>query len=167
MPWSKTKKTGGRCLGRQKPCKHVPGMPASEQCKGTDYRIPPTGEFGTSIFVSRRRNWQRAGYSLISVYFAKEDRGRKVLSNLRIKKGEHHNETVCVVDELGFVRRCSYVDDQVNFAAAESSQLQAATAAHPHLKAIFPMNYEFDAYPLRVPGGIAPAKSTVPTFRAK
>ncbi len=43
--------------------------------------------------------------------------------------------------------------------ATGGSQLQAATTAPPHLKAIFPMSCEFDAYSFRVPGGIAPAKS--------
>ena len=44
--------------------------------------------------------------------------------------------------------------------ATGGSQLQAATTAPPHLKAIFPMSCEFDAYSFRVPGGMAPAKST-------
>jgi predicted acyl esterase len=43
--------------------------------------------------------------------------------------------------------------------ATGGSQLQAATTAPPHLKAIFPMSCEFDAYSFRVPGGMAPAKS--------
>ncbi len=48
--------------------------------------------------------------------------------------------------------------------ATGGSQLQAATTAPPHLKAIFPMSCEFDAYAFRVPGGIpstqgAPAKA--------
>jgi uncharacterized protein len=43
--------------------------------------------------------------------------------------------------------------------ATGGSQLQAATTAPPHLKAIFPMSCEFDAYPFRVPGGMAPAKN--------
>jgi len=43
--------------------------------------------------------------------------------------------------------------------ATGGSQLQAATTAPPHLKAIFPMSCEFDAYPFRVPGGMAPDKS--------
>jgi len=42
--------------------------------------------------------------------------------------------------------------------ATGGSQLQAATTAPPHLKAIFPMSCEFDVYPFRVPGGVAPAK---------
>jgi putative CocE/NonD family hydrolase len=44
--------------------------------------------------------------------------------------------------------------------ATGGSQLQAATTAPPHLKAIFPMSCEFDAYSFRVPGGMAPAKRT-------
>jgi uncharacterized protein len=44
--------------------------------------------------------------------------------------------------------------------ATGGSQLQAATTAPPHLKAIFPMSCEFDAYSFRVPGGMAPGKST-------
>jgi putative CocE/NonD family hydrolase len=43
--------------------------------------------------------------------------------------------------------------------ATGGSQLQAATTAPPHLKAIFPMSCEFDAYSFRVPGGMAAAKS--------
>jgi putative CocE/NonD family hydrolase len=42
--------------------------------------------------------------------------------------------------------------------ATGGSQLQAATTAPPHLKAIFPMSCEFDVYPFRVPGGIASAQ---------
>ena len=42
--------------------------------------------------------------------------------------------------------------------ATGGSQLQAATTAPPHLKAVFPMSCEFDVYPFRVPGGMAPAK---------
>ncbi len=42
--------------------------------------------------------------------------------------------------------------------ATGGSQLQAATTAPPHLKAIFPMSCEFDAYSFRVPGGMAPPK---------
>jgi putative CocE/NonD family hydrolase len=44
--------------------------------------------------------------------------------------------------------------------ATGGSQLQAATTAPPHLKAIFPMSCEFDAYPFGVPGGMAPPKGT-------
>jgi uncharacterized protein len=44
--------------------------------------------------------------------------------------------------------------------ATGGSQLQAATTAPPHLKAIFPMSCEFDAYPFGVPGGISPPKGT-------
>lgn len=44
--------------------------------------------------------------------------------------------------------------------ATGGSQLQAATTAPPHLKAIFPMSCEFDVYPFRVPGGMAPAQGT-------
>ena len=53
--------------------------------------------------------------------------------------------------------------------ATGGSQLQAATTAPPHLKAIFPMSCEFDAYSFRVPGGMAPAKNagaSVPTQSA-
>ena len=42
--------------------------------------------------------------------------------------------------------------------ATGGSQLQAATTAPPHLKAIMPMSCEFDAYPFAVPGGMAPPK---------
>jgi putative CocE/NonD family hydrolase len=42
--------------------------------------------------------------------------------------------------------------------ATGGSQMQAATTAPPHLKAIFPMSCEFDVYPFRVTGGISPAK---------
>jgi putative CocE/NonD family hydrolase len=42
--------------------------------------------------------------------------------------------------------------------ATGGSQLQAATTAPPHLKAIFPMSCEFDVYPFRVPGGVASAQ---------
>ena len=44
--------------------------------------------------------------------------------------------------------------------ATGGSQLQAATTAPPHLKAIFPMSCEFDVYPFRVPGGMAPDQRT-------
>jgi predicted acyl esterase len=44
--------------------------------------------------------------------------------------------------------------------ATGGSQLQAATTAPPHLKAVFPMSCEFDVYPFRVPGGMAPAEGT-------
>lgn len=38
--------------------------------------------------------------------------------------------------------------------ATGGSQMQAATTAPPHLKAIFPMSFEFDVYDFRVAGGI-------------
>lgn len=41
--------------------------------------------------------------------------------------------------------------------ATGGSQMQALSVAPPHLKAIFPMSCEFDAYPFGVPGGMAPA----------
>ena len=44
--------------------------------------------------------------------------------------------------------------------ATGGSQMQAATTAPPHLKAVFPMSCEYDVYPFRVPGGMAPAKGT-------
>ncbi|MFC1838038.1 CocE/NonD family hydrolase [Thermodesulfobacteriota bacterium] len=44
--------------------------------------------------------------------------------------------------------------------ATGGSQMQAATTAPPHLKAVFPMSCEFDVYPFRVPGGMAPSKGT-------
>jgi predicted acyl esterase len=44
--------------------------------------------------------------------------------------------------------------------ATGGSQLQAATTAPPHLKAIFPMSCEFDVYSFRVPGGMAPDQGT-------
>lgn len=40
--------------------------------------------------------------------------------------------------------------------ATGGSQMQALSVAPPHLKAIFPMSCEFDAYPFGVPGGMAP-----------
>lgn len=46
--------------------------------------------------------------------------------------------------------------------ATGGSQMQAATTAPPHLRAIFPMSCEFDAYPFGVPGGMSPPKG-VPT----
>ncbi len=39
--------------------------------------------------------------------------------------------------------------------ATGGSQMQAVSEASPHLKAIFPMSFEFDVYDFRVPGGIA------------
>ena len=42
--------------------------------------------------------------------------------------------------------------------ATGGSQLQAATSMPPHLKAIFPMSCEFDAYPFGVAGGMASPK---------
>lgn len=42
--------------------------------------------------------------------------------------------------------------------ATGGSQIQAATTAPPHLKAIFPMSSEFDVYAFRVPGGITGAR---------
>ncbi len=39
--------------------------------------------------------------------------------------------------------------------ATGGSQMQAATAASPHLKAIFPMSFEFDVYDFRAAGGIS------------
>ena len=39
--------------------------------------------------------------------------------------------------------------------ATGGSQMQAATTAPPHLKAMFPMSFEFDVFDFRVPGGIA------------
>ncbi len=44
--------------------------------------------------------------------------------------------------------------------ATGGSQMQAATTAPPHLKAVFPMSCEYDVYPFRVPGGMAPSKGT-------
>ncbi|HSW39193.1 MAG TPA: CocE/NonD family hydrolase, partial [Acidobacteriota bacterium] len=44
--------------------------------------------------------------------------------------------------------------------ATGGSQLQAVTTAPPSLKAVFPMSCEFDVYPFRVPGGMAPAQGT-------
>ncbi|MCV9387361.1 CocE/NonD family hydrolase [Reichenbachiella ulvae] len=38
--------------------------------------------------------------------------------------------------------------------ATGGSQMQAATTAPPHLKAMFPMSFDFDTYAFRVPGGI-------------
>src|SRR5207248_1221665 len=42
--------------------------------------------------------------------------------------------------------------------ATGGSQLQAATTAPPHLKAVFPMSCEFDAFTFRAPGGITPPR---------
>lgn len=42
--------------------------------------------------------------------------------------------------------------------ATGGSQMQAATEASPHLKAIFPMSFEFDVYDFRVMGGIVGAR---------
>ncbi len=39
--------------------------------------------------------------------------------------------------------------------ATGGSQMQATTTAPPHLKAIFPMSFEFDVYDFRVAGGIS------------
>lgn len=39
--------------------------------------------------------------------------------------------------------------------ATGGSQMQAATTAPPHLKAMFPMSFEYDVYDFRVPGGMA------------
>jgi len=44
--------------------------------------------------------------------------------------------------------------------ATGGSQLQAASTAPPHLKAIFPMSCEFDAYPFGVLGGVSPPMGT-------
>jgi putative CocE/NonD family hydrolase len=41
--------------------------------------------------------------------------------------------------------------------ATGGSQMQALTQAPPHLKAVFPMSCEFDAYPFGVPGGMSAA----------
>lgn len=47
--------------------------------------------------------------------------------------------------------------------ATGGSQMQAVTVAPPHLKAIFPMSFEFDVYDFRVPGGIQrPSGATPP-----
>jgi len=40
--------------------------------------------------------------------------------------------------------------------ATGGSQMQAATTAPPHLRAVFPMSCEFDVYPFGVPGGMFP-----------
>ncbi|MBP8303368.1 MAG: CocE/NonD family hydrolase [Phycisphaerae bacterium] len=45
--------------------------------------------------------------------------------------------------------------------ATGGSQMQAATTAPPHLKAIFPMSFEFDVYDFRVPGGISGVRGGV------
>lgn len=50
--------------------------------------------------------------------------------------------------------------------ATGGSQIQAATNASPHLKAIFPMSFEFDVYDFRVPGGITGARGGVRPQRA-
>lgn len=46
--------------------------------------------------------------------------------------------------------------------ATGGSQMQAATTAPPHLKAIFPMSCEFDVYPFGVSGGMARGVDTGP-----
>lgn len=46
--------------------------------------------------------------------------------------------------------------------ATGGSQMQAATTAPPHLKAIFPMSFEFDVYDFRVPGGISNVRDPRP-----
>lgn len=45
--------------------------------------------------------------------------------------------------------------------ATGGSQMQAATTAPPHLKAMFPMSFEFDVYDFRVPGGMAGVRGGV------
>lgn len=45
--------------------------------------------------------------------------------------------------------------------ATGGSQMQAVTTAPPHLKAIFPMSFEFDVYDFRVPGGMTGARGGV------
>jgi len=47
--------------------------------------------------------------------------------------------------------------------ATGGSQMQASTTAPPHLKAIFPMSFEFDVYDFRVPGGISNVRDPRPT----
>ncbi|HYQ56493.1 MAG TPA: CocE/NonD family hydrolase [Draconibacterium sp.] len=47
--------------------------------------------------------------------------------------------------------------------ATGGSQMQAATTAPPHLKAMFPMSFEFDVYDFRVPGGISNVREPRPT----
>ena len=47
--------------------------------------------------------------------------------------------------------------------ATGGSQMQAATTAPPHLRAIFPMSCEFDVYPFGVPGGMAPSSGNTRT----
>jgi uncharacterized protein len=50
--------------------------------------------------------------------------------------------------------------------ATGGSQMQAATMAPPHLKALFPMSCEFEVYAFRVPGGMAPTQDIPPGGRA-
>jgi len=45
--------------------------------------------------------------------------------------------------------------------ATGGSQMQALTTAPPHLKAMFPMSFEFDVYDFRVPGGMTGARGGV------
>lgn len=45
--------------------------------------------------------------------------------------------------------------------ATAGSVMQALTTAPPHLKAIFPMSFEFDVFDFRVPGGITGARGGV------
>jgi hypothetical protein len=46
--------------------------------------------------------------------------------------------------------------------ATGGSQMQAATTAPPHLKAMFPMSFEFDVYDFRVTGGISSVRDPLP-----
>ncbi|WNH09223.1 CocE/NonD family hydrolase [Thalassobellus suaedae] len=45
--------------------------------------------------------------------------------------------------------------------ATGGSQMRRLTTAPPHLKAMFPMSFEFDAYDFRVPGGISGARGGI------
>lgn len=47
--------------------------------------------------------------------------------------------------------------------ATGGSQMQAATTAPPHLKAIFPMSFDYDTYAFRVPGGISGRRAGRPS----
>jgi predicted acyl esterase len=62
-------------------------------------------------------------------------------------------------DLVEWLARQPWATDKVGMwgaSATGGSQMQAATTAPPHLRAVFPMSCELDAYAFAVPGGIAP-----------
>jgi len=65
-------------------------------------------------------------------------------------------------DITEWLARQSWSDGNIGMwgcSATGGSQIQAATTAPPHLKAIFPMSCEFDVYSFFVPGGMTAAKN--------